>query len=279
MRDAATFLGVKAKYTGAVLYDIGAEVDVLETVISQGPDGILLTVIDPDGLQATIDNAVSQDLPLVTFDADSPRSKRYGFVGTNNYKAGVVAARYLGTLLREGKVAISSVPTQLNHIQRRAGFNDTLKAEFPNIVTSDALTVDDESTLTVAATKMTSLLTTNADIRGIFATESQGGAGVAQAVAETGKTDIKIVAFDYDPATLDLIDQNKISATLAQSTWQMGFWGMLQLYMVRNERIKSVSDWRGAGISPLPVNVDTGVVVVTKDNSQLWRTTNPPSTQ
>ncbi len=51
----------------------------------------------------------------------------------------------------------------------------------------------------------------------------------------------------------------------------MGFWGLLGAYMVRNQNIKSVDDYNAAGISPLPPNVDTGVVVINKENSQFWR--------
>jgi ribose transport system substrate-binding protein len=51
----------------------------------------------------------------------------------------------------------------------------------------------------------------------------------------------------------------------------MGFWGLLFTYMVRNGMIASVSDWQAAGISPLPPNVDTGVVVINQSNSQFWR--------
>ncbi len=272
MQDAAAELGVEAIYTGTPENDITAQVRVLEEVIGQQPNGILLTVINPDGLKPTIDAAVDAGIPLVTFDADSPLSKRYSFVGTGNYYAGVVAARYLGPLVGEGKVAISSVTAQLNHVQRRQGFIDTLAAEYPNVVTSSDLIVDDQNNSTLAAQGMAAVLQANPDIKGIFATNALGGVGVSQAVREAGLGEqIKIIAFDYDEGTLDLIDGGQLSATLAQGTWQMGYWGMKMVYAVANGLIKSVSDWSAAGISPLPPNVDTGVVVITKDNSRYWR--------
>lgn len=272
MQDAAAELGVEAIYTGTPENDITAQVRVLEEVIGQQPNGILLTVINPDGLKPTIDAAIDAGIPLVTFDADSPLSKRYSFVGTGNYYAGVVAARYLGPLVGEGKVAISSVTAQLNHVQRRQGFIDTLAAEYPKVVTSSDLIVDDQNNSTLAAQGMAAVLQANPDIKGIFATNALGGVGVGQAVREAGLSDqIKIIAFDYDEGTLDLIDSGQLSATLAQGTWQMGYWGMKMVYAVANGLIKSVSDWQAAGISPLPPNVDTGVVVITKENSRYWR--------
>src|SRR5690349_18562432 len=93
MQDAAEYLGVEAVYTGTPDYDITAEVRVLEETVAQQPDGIVVTVMQAEGLQPTIDSAIAAGIPLVTFDADSPVSKRYAFLGTGNYYAGVVAAR------------------------------------------------------------------------------------------------------------------------------------------------------------------------------------------
>ncbi len=271
MEDAAAELGVSVQYTGTPEYDIAAQVRVLEEVVGQQPAGVLLTVINPDGLKPTIDAAIDAGVPIVAFDADSPLSKRYSFIGTGNYYAGVVAARYLGPLVGEGLVAIDTAPTQLNHVQRYTGFLDTLAAEFPGVIVTDDLINDNEGQTTVAATKMAAVLQAN-DIKGIFATSAQGGVGVAQAVREAGMSEtVKIIAFDYDEGTLDLIDSGQLTATLAQGTWQMGYWGMNMLYAVANGRIKSVSDWNAAAISPLPPNVDTGVVVITAENSSYWR--------
>ena len=108
MEDAAEFLGVNVEYTGTPENDITAEVRVFDEVASQNPAGILVTVINPDAFIEPINNAIGAGIPVVCFDADSPMSQRYSFVGTGNYYAGVVAARYLGPLVGEGKVGIST---------------------------------------------------------------------------------------------------------------------------------------------------------------------------
>lgn len=272
MQDAAEYLGVEAIYTGTPEYDITAEVRVLEETIAQQPDGIVLTVMQADGLLPAINSAIDAGLPLVTFDADSPQSKRYAFLGTGNYYAGVVAARYIGPLVQAGKAAVITVPAQNNLGQRTQGFMDTLAAEFPDIVTGDQFIVDNQNTAEGAATGLASLLQAEPDITGVFSTNALAAVGAAQALREAGVTEqVHHIGFDFDEGTLDLIDSGQLGATLAQGTWQMGFWGLLFAYMVRNTMIESVSDWQAAGISPLPPNVDTGVVVINKDNSQFWR--------
>ncbi len=205
MQDAADFLAVSATYVGSLDNELSSEIRVVDNAVSQRPDGLLITAINPDGSKPSIDAAMVAGIPVVTFDADSPLSRRYSFVGTGNVEAGVVAARYLGPIVQSGKIAISSVPAQLNHIQRRQGFIDTLKAEYKNVIVNDQFTVDNANNSATAASTMVTLLTANPDIKGIFATDASGALGVAQAVQAIGNKGISIVGFDYDAATLDLV--------------------------------------------------------------------------
>jgi ribose transport system substrate-binding protein len=231
-----------------------------------------LTVIQADALQPTIDAAIENGTALVTFDADSPLSKRYSFLGTGNYAAGVTAARYIGPLVQSGKAAVVTVPTQNNLAQRTQGFIDTLAAEYPDIISGPQYIIDNQNTSEQAASGLAALLQAEPDINAVFSSNAQAAIGAAQALREAGLIDtVQHIGFDFDEGTLDLIDNGQLSATLAQGTWQMGFWGLMFAYMVRNNLIESVSDWREAGILPLPPNVDTGVVVITKDNSRFWR--------
>jgi ribose transport system substrate-binding protein len=272
MQDAAEFLGVEAVYTGVPEYDITGEVRVLEETLAQEPDGVVLTVIQAEALQPTIDAAIDNGTALVTFDADSPLSKRYSFLGTGNYFAGVIAARYIGPLVQAGKAAVITVPSQNNLALRTQGFLDTLAAEFPDVVSGDSFIVDNQNTSEGAAAGLAALLQAEPDITGVFSTNALAAVGASQALREAGVIEsVHHIGFDFDEGTLDLIDSGQLGATLAQGTWQMGFWGMMFTYAVRNNMIESVGDWQAAGISPLPPNVDTGVVVITKDNSHFWR--------
>jgi len=272
MKDAADYLGVEAIYTGTPDQDATAEVRVLEETLGLQPDGVVLTVIQADALKPSIDAAIDNGIPLVTFDADSPLSKRYSFLGTGNYFAGVIAGRYIGSLVPSGKAAVITNPEQNNLQQRVQGFTDTLAAEFPGVVTGPEFIVNNQNTSELAASGLAALLQADPDIKGVFSSNAQAAIGAAAALREAGlSADVQHIGFDFDEGTLDLIDNGELGATLAQGTWQMGFWGMLNVYMVRNSMIKSVSDWQAAGISPLPPNVDTGVVVINKDNSKFWR--------
>ncbi|MGB9879540.1 MAG: substrate-binding domain-containing protein [Anaerolineae bacterium] len=271
MQDAAKLLGVKAVYMGTETTDPVQEATVMEQVMTKNPAGIAVTCVDPDGMKGSIDKAIAAGIPVVTFDADAPMAKRYSFLATGNYAAGVTAARALAQAIGgKGEVATSNVTGQLNQLQRQQGFEDTLAAEFPEIKL--VARTDNKEDATIAAQTIAAALQAHPNIKGVFAANASGGAGVARGVAEVGKKgQVQIVSFDFNPDTLDLIDKGEIYATIGQGTWQMGFWSTFFLFMVKHNLIKSVTDWKAAGISPLPGYVDTGTVIITKENSKFWR--------
>jgi ribose transport system substrate-binding protein len=266
MRDAAARLGVKAIYTGAPQADVNQEATVLEQVIAKKPAGIAITCANPDGLKAPINKAIAAGIPVVTFDADSPASDRYCYLGTSNDNAGATAARYLGKLLNgSGEVAVSTVTGQLNHEQRKAGFVETLAAEYPNIKV--VATGNDNNDQNQAATLIAGFIQGHPGLKGVFCTDALGGVGVATAIREAKQVGkIKIVSFDTDEGTLDLIKKGVISASIAQGTWNMGYWSLMFLYNTTHNLVKPVEGWKTKGINPLPGIVDTGTNVVTKAN-------------
>lgn len=263
MKDAAALLGVKVIYTGAPQADVNQEVTVLEQVIAKKPAGIAITCANPDGLKIPINKAIAAGIPVVTFDADSPASARYCYLGTSNFNAGATAARYMGKLLGgKGEVAISTVAGQLNHEERKDGFVHTLAKEYPKIKV--VAIGNDNNDQTKAATLVAGFLQANPKLKGIFCTDSLGGVGAGVALREANAVGkVKIVSFDTDKGTLDLIKEGVVSASIAQGTWNMGYWSLQFLYSVKHNLLKPAKDWKSKGINPLPGVVDTGTNIVT----------------
>ncbi|SFL64218.1 substrate-binding domain-containing protein [Halanaerobium salsuginis] len=272
MEDAAKNLGVSTRYTGANDYDINQQVTVLEQVISQNPAGILLTCINPDALAGPINRAMEAGIPVVTFDADAPDSDRYSFLATSNYEAGVTAANYLAELNDEkGDLGLITIPGQLNHEERAQGFEETIANNYPDM---EVVSIQDgQSDQAASARAMGSMIQANPDLVGVFTTEASTGVGAATAVKEADMVDsIDIVSFDTDKGTLDYVKDGIIDATLAQGTWNMGYWGQMFLFHLNEGLLNPIGDgdWKEAGINPLPNYVDTGVNLVTKDNVDFY---------
>ncbi|MDC3418231.1 substrate-binding domain-containing protein [Aquibacillus salsiterrae] len=259
--DAAEALNVSVEYRGATQYDVNEEITVLEQVIARKPAGIAVSTMDPKALNPVINKAVEAGIPVVMFDADAPDSKAYSFLGTNNYNAGVEAAKKMAELLGgKGEVGVVTQLSQLNHQERTQGFKDTIFRDYPDM---EVVSIKSGRGDQLESKQVTEdMLEQYPELKGVFATEANGGVGVGQAVKDNQIMDsVKIISFDTDKGTLDMIDEGIISATLAQGTWKMGYWSLQFLFHLNKGIVEDEENG-----SPLPNYLDTGVTIVTEEN-------------
>jgi ribose transport system substrate-binding protein len=263
--DAANALNVSVEYRGATQYDVHEQITVLEQVIAQKPNGIAISAIEANKLTPTINKAIKAGIPVVLFDSGAPASKAPTFIGTDNYNAGVIGAQEMAKLLgNKGEVGVVTLPNQLNHQQRIRGFTDTIEKNYPGIKIVEV--EDGKGNELVSNQKAVTLLDKFPELKGIFVTEANGAIGVGNAVSSMNRTkQVKIVSFDADKQTLDMVKDGTISATLAQGTWKMGYWSMQFLFHLKH-KLTADSKLGITSTAPLPPNVDTGVSIVTRKN-------------
>lgn len=264
MRKAGELLGVQTDYRGPTDLDIGAMVADLELAIARRPAGLVVVGFD-DSLTPVINKAVDAGIPVVTVDADLPRSKRVAFVGTGNYNAGYQGGLKLAKLIdSKGKVALLTKTGQSNLNERIDGYQAAL-AEYPQIEVVEVGNTDSDPVK--AATVASLLLQRHADLAGIACVEAAGGAGAATAVREAGRVgQVKIVAMDRDNSVLRYIGQNVIQATVVQQTALMPIYAVMILYQLNHGDVPISTDNAAAGVPGVPPTIDTGVVIVDQSN-------------
>lgn len=261
--DASQALNVSVEYRGAAQYDVKEQITVLEQVIARKPSGIALSAIHPDALDVTIYKAIEAGIPVILFDSDAPKSNAYTYIGTDNVKAGVAAAHELADIInKEGKVAIITLPNQQNQIDRLKGFQETVEKQYSNIEVVEIIDGKGDQLISKQATIR--ILNEHPDLKGIFVTESNGGVGTAEAAIQLKKEkEVKIISFDTDKETLDMVRDGAIAATVAQGTWNMGYWSLNYLFHLKHGLIKPPSDPFTSDMVP---KMDTGLTLVTKRN-------------
>ena len=259
--DAAEAFNVSVEYRGATQYDVNEEITVLEQVIAKNPSGIAVSTMDPEALNPAINKAVDVGIPVVMFDADAPDSKAYAFLGTDNHYAGVEAAHKMAELINySGEVGVVTHPNQLNHKERTEGFRKTIKEEYSDIKVVEVKNGRGDQMISKEVSL--ELMEEYPELKGVFASEANGGVGVGKAVLEQQrKDDLHIIGFDTDKGTLDMIEEGVISATMAQGTWEMGYWSLQFLFHLQHGLAGDIK-----GETNLPRYVDTGITIVTKDN-------------
>ena len=268
--DAAKALGVKAQLVGPTAYAPNAEMLMFRQIVEEQPAGICVSAARPEIFQAEIDKAIAQGIPVICVDADVPGAKRVMYIGTDNFKAGRESLKQMAALIPgSGNVVVITIPGQRNLDDRVAGVADALK-NFPAIKLTRIL--DDKGEEKSAVEQVTDLIQKKEKVDGIICLEAAGGSGAAAAVHQLnmdGKP--QIVAFDDDPETLNWIEKGTISATVAQKPYVMSYYGLKFLDDLHHNAIRKFKDWRTSPVTPMPTTVDTGTVVVDKNNIKAYR--------
>jgi len=263
-------LGVKAVFTGPASYDSSAQARQLDEIIAMKPTGIVLCPADAATLKPGIDRAVDAGIPVVTVDTDAPDSKRFCYIGTDNYNAGKVVGDLLGAALAgKGKVGLCRLFGQWNIEERTRGLRDALK-RFPDIeIVGEA---DDKADAAVGPTAVAGLLAAHPEITGMAGLDAVSGGSIAHAVNTAGKKGkVKIICFDRDENMLQYMEDGSIEASVAQKTYLMAWLALTLLHALAHDDIMHLPDWRAAGAPPFPRSIDTGVMIITQTNYRQFK--------
>jgi len=265
LKQLAKELGVKMTFTGPKDFDVEAQNNVLEQQIATRPAGILFLSFG-DVHNASINKVVDAGIPLICVDGDSPNSRRMAFIGTGWRALGAKQAEIMGNLLGgKGNVILSAVIPNDNTNLARAGYEDYMKKNYPNIKIVTLL--NDKGDSSVAADLAAKAIQTYGDIDGFSGFDGASGPGLAIAVREAGKQGkIHVTCVDDTPDILQAIQQGIIDATLVQKREAFESLALLALYNYNHPQTELLQRYKDAGFPMMPETTYTGTMVLTKKN-------------
>jgi ribose transport system substrate-binding protein len=208
------------------------QITMFDDQVSSGVKGIGLAPSNAD-INPSIDTGVDQGLVVITFDSDAADSKRQLYVGTINSEAGKTAGQTMLSLLGDttGTVVILGYDSEA----WLDGYNRTHEAA--NVIEAAGNTVVIQHTnwsdQTANETAIQDFLT-NADPPGVGCLGVFSNSYLCASAAENAGVDIKVAAFDFDPITLDYMEQGKIQATHGQRIYYMGYLIPYLLYSINS---------------------------------------------
>jgi len=266
---AASQLQVKCELVGPDTYDPKAQHEQFRDVLRQKPSGILVSASDPNLIKDDIDAAIAQGVPVITMDADAPASKRLCFIGTDNYKAGVMGARVAVTALQgKGNVVVYTMPEQVNLAERLRGYKDTF-ATHPGIKITEV--VDIKGDPRIVFDKTMEMEEKGAKVDGYLCLVSIAGPEVAEVLGRRKVTGRVVVGMDTDQRTLEGIQKGLITATIGQKPFTMAFFGVKMLDDLHHHPPGNLAaNWAQDSFSPIPTFVDTGATLIDKTNVEQF---------
>jgi ribose transport system substrate-binding protein len=265
LEDAAKALGVKTSFTGPLDFDTAGQARQLDELIARKPAGILIFPGDAAALAGGVDRAWEAGIPVAMIIGDIPNSRRAVHLGISNFEAGKVGGEMLAKAIRgKGKVLLGTFPAP-SVLERVEGYKATFKEKFPEISVVDV--VNDKADPAFAPTAYAQALQAHPDVVGIGGTDGDSGKAAALAVSEAGKKGaVKIVAMDRNPDMLPYIEDGTIYGSVAQKSYVESFLGVHLLHWLNTSGMKVVPNAAKAGVNPLPEQIVTGVMSVTRDN-------------
>ncbi|PLV57607.1 sugar-binding protein [Thermotoga sp. SG1] len=267
VKAAGRALGVDTKFFVPQKEDINAQLQMLESFIAEGVDGIAIAPSDPTAVIPTIKKALEMGIPVITLDTDSPDSGRYVYIGTDNYQAGYTAGLIMKELLGgKGKVVIGTGSlTAMNSLQRIQGFKDAIADSDIEIV--DILNDEEDGAKAVALAE--AALNAHPDLDAFFGVYAYNGPSQALVVKNAGKVGkVKIVCFDTTPDILQYVKEGVIQATMGQRPYMMGYLSVTVLYLMNKIGVQNTLMMLPKATVDGKVDyvIDTGVDVVTPEN-------------
>jgi len=278
-KDAAATVGATTELQGPADWDASAEARAVEQLVAKGVKGIAVTAGDADTLTGAIDAAMEAGVPTLTFDSDSPESKRLLFVGTNNYNAGYAAGKAIGEIYGDkARVGVSLIPglDSINH--RLKGFKDGMAAVAPGAEV--VAEVNDEGDLQKAETVNTAMLQANPEINVIFCAHGNPATGAQAATRNVGRgsgeNQVGVLAWSIDAPILMGIDDGEFLATVAQNPYMMGVQSFWQLWSAAHPT--QFDSMTNPGMGQVPTaDIDTGVAILVQGDPAIRSLLNPPS--
>ena len=204
--------------------DFSRQIEIVDSMINARLDGIVIAPTEPTALVAVVERAAREGIPLTIFDSGINTENYVSFVATNNYNAGVLAAKKLAEILgSQGKIAIvKMIPGSASTTQREKGFEDTLGKDFPDIqIVAEQFCMSDRAKALAVAENM---LTAHPDLDGMFGSAEPATVGVAQALKSRGQDGkIKFVGFDYSDSIEKDLKSGAIDALVVQDPFKIGY--------------------------------------------------------
>jgi len=270
LHRAATQLQVKAEFVGPDTYDPKGQREAFQKALAQKPGGILASAADPEIMKPEIDAAISQGVPVITIDSDAPASKRLLFLGTDNYKAGVIGGQVTAKHLQgKGSVIVYSMPEQANINDRLRGYRDVFAAH-PGIKIVETINVKGDPRIAFDTT-MEILEKGVLKPDAYVCLQSTSCPEVAEVLSRNKVTGKTVVAMDTDQRTLEWIQKGLITATIGQKPYTMAFYGLKMLDDLYHHKVASLdANWAQDPFAHLPTFVDTGVTLIDKSNVESF---------
>ena len=223
--DGGAQYGVDVEVTGDP--EGSRQAQLIDSAVANQPDGIVVSMANPDALQGSIEAARDAGIPVITINSGEDRSAEFGALAHFGQSEGVAGEGVGERLKEEGAEKVVCLIHEAGNVgleQRCQGVSDGFGGEVQN------LQVDLNNPQGIQATVKSTLMGDDSIDTVVGLNPSVTTAALA-GVEETGE-EIKVASFDIDADVLAGIQDGTILFTVDQQQYLQGYLpiAMLVLY-------------------------------------------------
>ncbi len=253
VNKAAEDLGVDVNYRELQSYDIPELQRNLESAIAAEPDGMAVSIPDPNALSDSIRQATEAGIPVIVLNSGEDTWRDVGaltYVGQTEFDAGVAAGERMAKAGVQSALCINHEQGNAALDDRCSGFSEGLGGDVEQI----AVTTDP----TAARSGIKTALRQNEGVDGLLTLNPGVADQGLRALEESGRSEeITFATFDLSPSVLEAVrDGNMLFATDQQQFLQ----GYLPVVLL--------TDYIQYGVSPVNTAIPTGPAFITEDNAE-----------
>lgn len=257
LQDASRQTGAAVSYRAPDSFSIERMRELIDEAVADHPDGLVISVPDPEALGPSIKRAVAEGIPTITINSGADAYKALGVlahIGQPEYKAGVEAGRRLGAAGVKRALCVNQESGNTGLDERCRGLAAGLRRTGGTIESLPVPLQDPDATQ-----RRLSEAITNSEIDGIVSL----GPGIAlpalDAVAASGqKSRITVATFDLSPEVLEAVRDGDILFAVDQQPYLQGY---LPVILLAEQTRHQVFPGKGSLIP-------TGPQFVTEENAE-----------
>ena len=239
------------EYRAPETYDMVAMAQLIDAAVASKPDGLAVSIPDPDALGPSIKAAIAAGIPVISLNSGVEVAKQLGVkvhVGQTELIAGIGGGAAMKGM---GVTKAACVNQEVGNVAldlRCQGFAQGLGADV-NVI---ATTIDP----TEVKNAVTAYLTRNPDTQALFILGSDPAMPAVEAVEGLGLIGkVRLATFDLSEGILQSVRDGKMEFAIDQQQYLQGYLPIVLLRL-----------YKKFGLMP-GADVLTGPGLVTKDNA------------
>jgi len=223
---AAKDTGVNVDYRAPETFDMVAMSQLIDAAVNQEPDGLVISMPDPDALGPSIERAIAAGIPVISMNSGGAAAKELGVllhVGQSEYDAGKAAGAKMADLGGTKAVCVNHEVGNVSLDERCAGFAEGFGGEVTVMPTSN-----DPAEIEA---KVKAALESDADVDTVIALgASLAGEPTVAAVKALGRSDdVRIGSFDLSGGFLQSVADGEAAFAIDQQQYLQGYLPVLFL--------------------------------------------------